>query len=49
MMYFGWRTPADCYQGQGPQQTANCESPTWWYVLMGAAAIAGFAMRKKRA
>lgn len=54
MMYFGWRPQASCYTQDGvtmpttTQQTANCESPTWWYLLLAASAVAGLAVRKKK-
>lgn len=45
MMSFGWRPDASCY-GKVVRPT-GCPSPTWWYVLLGLAAVAGLAGRRK--
>ena len=48
---FGWRPQSSCYSRKDqdiPQpQTANCQSPTWWYLLMGAALFGGLLVGKK--
>ena len=45
MMCFGWRPPTSCYktaaQDLQQSQTAACPTPTWWYVLLGLAVVAG--------
>ena len=49
-MIFGWRPESSCYSDQATnsQQPAACDSPTWWYWLMGGALFAGLLVRGRR-
>ena len=44
MMTFGWRPDLSCYRKAAP---SGCPSPTWFYVLLALAGVAGIAGRKK--
>jgi hypothetical protein len=49
MMSFGWRPNQSCYvnaQKETAKQIVSCPSPTWFYVLVGVAIIAGTAGKK---
>ncbi len=51
MMSFGWRPMASCYakdQFTSDQPTANCASPTWWYVLMAVSLLGGLAVHHRK-
>jgi hypothetical protein len=46
MMSFGWRPNQTCYrvaQQQQPATTASCSVPTWFWLALGVAAIAGLS------
>lgn len=47
-MRFGWRLNRNCYARQAePALQADCQSPTWFYALLGLAAVAGLATAGK--
>jgi hypothetical protein len=43
---FGWRLNRRCYAREIALQ-AGCASPTWFYLLLGVAAVAGLATKGK--
>jgi len=52
MKTFGWHPQSSCYSAKDLkqpeiQQTANCQSPTWWYLLMAVSLIGGLMVGKR--
>jgi hypothetical protein len=51
MMSFGWRPNQSCYTGAQQLQPAApppCAVPTWFWVALGVAAVAGLSSKGGR-
>lgn len=49
MMSFGWRPNQSCYtQAQQVTPPAQCAVPVWFWLALGAAAIAGMSKKGNR-
>ncbi len=49
MMSFGWRPNQSCYQAAQQLQPASappCGVPTWFWLALGVAAVAGLSNKK---